>query len=289
MPKTPAQAGEGGGCACRLIRRTGAIRTTALLAALLAATPAGAEGLCTVPARYAHDALAVWTAPLSWTGEEWTVAGGFVAAGFGLYTADGRLRRNAQENRSRDTNRVSDFGRPFGDYWALGGTAIAWAGGEVTGMKRVARFGNLGLESAAIAGLTGFIVKCAVRRSRPYAERGRAVWGSGPGIHSGSSNLSFPSGHSETAFAIATVAACEWADYPLVGTMALGLATLAALSRVNDDKHWCSDILAGSALGVVTGLVVYRRNAAQAPVALRPAFVDGTPVIALTARWPASR
>jgi membrane-associated phospholipid phosphatase len=235
--------------------------------------------------RYARDAVSVWTAPLSWTGGEWALAGGLAAAGFGLYSSDDRLRRDAQENRSRDTNRVSDFARPLGDYWAIGGAAALWAGGSLAGAGRVARFGNLGLESAAIAGLTGFIVKCAARRSRPYAGRGRAVWGSGPGIHAGSSNLSFPSGHSETAFALATVAACEWADYPLVGTLALGLATLTALSRVNDDKHWTSDILAGSALGAATGLAVWRANSGLSRQALRPAVAGGAPALAFEAGW----
>ena len=70
-----------------------------------------------------------------------------------------------------------------------------------------------------------------------------------------SSTHSFPSGHSATAFACATVLASlapRWR-----GPFYL-LAALIALSRVYNGLHYPTDVLAGSALGVLVGLAVLR-------------------------------
>jgi membrane-associated phospholipid phosphatase len=63
---------------------------------------------------------------------------------------------------------------------------------------------------------------------------------------------SLPSGHTAAAFAAATALAghidAKWARVALYGG-----ATLVAWSRMNDDKHWLSDVVAGAALGLAAG------------------------------------
>ena len=70
-----------------------------------------------------------------------------------------------------------------------------------------------------------------------------------------SSHASFPSGHTFFAFALSTTLADaihnRWAD--------IGLYTLAAgtgVSRVVQNKHWTSDVVAGSLVGITVAKVV---------------------------------
>jgi membrane-associated phospholipid phosphatase len=76
---------------------------------------------------------------------------------------------------------------------------------------------------------------------------------------------SFPSGHTTGAFAAATVFAMEYHDRPLVPIIAYSSASLIGLSRITENKHWLSDVLAGVALGLLSGRQVvnnYHRFAA---------------------------
>lgn len=69
-------------------------------------------------------------------------------------------------------------------------------------------------------------------------------------------NSSFPSGHSTVAFAAATVYALEYSNKPLVPILCYASATLIGLSRITENKHWATDVLAGGALGYLTGRLV---------------------------------
>ena len=70
-----------------------------------------------------------------------------------------------------------------------------------------------------------------------------------PTPHTGS----FPSGHSATAFACATVIA--WAS-PRLAVPAFVLAALVAWSRVYVGVHWPLDVLGGALLGTLIGTLL---------------------------------
>jgi undecaprenyl-diphosphatase len=72
-----------------------------------------------------------------------------------------------------------------------------------------------------------------------------------PTPHTGS----FPSGHSATAFACATVIA--WAS-PRLAVPAFVLAALVAWSRVYVGVHWPLDVLGGAALGVLVATALLK-------------------------------
>lgn len=66
----------------------------------------------------------------------------------------------------------------------------------------------------------------------------------------GSENrLSFPSGHTATAFATATSLAYSYGWKAAV--VAYPVATLVGLSRLSDDAHWGSDVVAGAFVGAI--------------------------------------
>lgn len=72
---------------------------------------------------------------------------------------------------------------------------------------------------------------------------------------------SFPSGHTTTAFAFATVIATEHSWH--WGVPALALAALTGFSRMNDERHFLHDVMAGMTLGVGYGLGTYYSKAGQ--------------------------
>ena len=67
----------------------------------------------------------------------------------------------------------------------------------------------------------------------------------------GSCCKSFPSGHTSHSFTMAAVASELYGKE--MGILTYGLATLVAMSRINDNKHYLSDVIFGAALGAVVG------------------------------------
>jgi len=70
---------------------------------------------------------------------------------------------------------------------------------------------------------------------------------------------SFPSGHSAAAAALAGSLALETG--PLAGAVLVLGAGGTGWSRMNDNKHWLSDVLAGLVLGFAAAGLVHRRRA----------------------------
>ncbi len=69
----------------------------------------------------------------------------------------------------------------------------------------------------------------------------------------------FPAGHSQTAFAIATVFAEQYNENYVVPILAYTLASVVGITRMIEHTHWASDVFVGSALGYLCGKQVVRR------------------------------
>ena len=62
---------------------------------------------------------------------------------------------------------------------------------------------------------------------------------------------SFPSGHTSHSFTMATIASELYGKN--IGLISYGLATLVAVSRMNDNKHYLSDVIFGAGIGTAVG------------------------------------
>lgn len=69
----------------------------------------------------------------------------------------------------------------------------------------------------------------------------------------GSSNNSFPSGHTATAFMTAHMLNVEYGHLsPWIGMGAYATASATGLMRMANNRHWMSDILAGAGIGIIS-------------------------------------
>jgi membrane-associated phospholipid phosphatase len=109
----------------------------------------------------------------------------------------------------------------------------------------------IAVESYALNGALVQIVKSTTGRARPNSSGTTTPlqW-DGPFFY----GKSFYSGHTSSAFSVASVIAYRYRDTPWVPWVSYGLATLGAMQRVYNNRHWASDVLFGSMVGTATGV-----------------------------------
>lgn len=175
---------------------------------------------------------------------------------FYLYQHDQEIQHWAQTHRTERTDKLAAFGKNFGEVKlvvpALGATYLY---GRNQQNNKLANTALYGLESVVISDAIAGTLKLAGHRHRPNTGDSATTW-DGPSLSK--SNQSFPSGHAATAFAMATVFASEYHDKKLMPQLSYGLASLTALSRINDNEHWASDVFVGAAIGYYTAKTVVR-------------------------------
>jgi undecaprenyl-diphosphatase len=134
----------------------------------------------------------------------------------------------------------------FNGGWVwLGATAVAALAG-VPGGRRATR--QLALPLLVTTWVVEHPVKSFFRRKRPFIDIVRAlVVGKKPGT------WSFPSGHTASSFAAATILSRCW---PERRGYFLGLASLVGFSRVYAGAHYPGDVAAGATIGVALATAV---------------------------------
>jgi membrane-associated phospholipid phosphatase len=95
-------------------------------------------------------------------------------------------------------------------------------------------------QALIVNGAYSGLLKYSVQRTRP----------------DGKDHLSFPSGHTSTAFSLAAVADHHYGWK--VGAPAFVLASGIGLSRIEANRHHLSDVLAGATLGFIVGRTAAR-------------------------------
>jgi membrane-associated phospholipid phosphatase len=171
----------------------------------------------------------------------------FLGAVAALSPLDEPVRSELQSSRSGTKDDVASVVRRFGQPEVYGVVALGTlATGLVAGNPRIRRAGERISAGLLIAGFTTSALKLAVGRQRPLGGEEQYVFNP-----FSTSTDSWPSGHTTTAFALAASVSDEIGSTPV--TIGLySLATLTGWSRMNDNKHWLTDVLAGAAIGVTS-------------------------------------
>lgn len=73
----------------------------------------------------------------------------------------------------------------------------------------------------------------------------------------GTTDNSFPSGHTATAFMGAEMIRMEYGDNPWVAYSGYVLAAATGALRIHHKRHWFSDVLAGAGIGILSTRVAY--------------------------------
>jgi undecaprenyl-diphosphatase len=92
-------------------------------------------------------------------------------------------------------------------------------------------------------------IKILIARPRPFIGLGNVIV-----LGLADKGYSFPSGHSVTAFATAVILASHFRRHVLF----YSLAAIMAFSRVYVGAHYPSDVITGSIIGILIGLVLVK-------------------------------
>jgi len=137
-------------------------------------------------------------------------------------------------------------------YTLIGGeiAGALWEGGE----SRLGKTFWQSIDSSAIGAVSSEALKHIFTRARPDQGGDPNQWFQGHG------HYSFPSGEVTAVTAIVTPFVLEYGnDHPAVYALEL-LPVYDAIARVKVQAHWQTDVLAGIALGTLTGYYAHSRD-----------------------------
>jgi len=135
--------------------------------------------------------------------------------------------------------KIFKLGETLGELGTLLGSAsVVYAVGRIKDQPKVSHLGMDLIESLAMAEALTQTLKYTTRRERPDH----------------SSKNSFPSGHAADTFAFATALErhLNW-KYSIPAYV---FSSYVALSRLPANRHWLSDAVFGSAVGIIAGRTV---------------------------------
>jgi len=166
---------------------------------------------------------------------DFQILGGGIILTLGALSTESPERAVATLEDATAVDGALDAGNAYGSAWvALGMTAGVTAFGVLGGRPELTRAGVDMTKALALAGVAVWTLKLTVERARPNGAM-----------------YSFPSGHTATAFATAPVLQAHFGWK--VGAPAYALATLTAFGRMEENRHYFSDVIAGATIGILAG------------------------------------
>ena len=154
------------------------------------------------------------------------IVAGLIISGL-VYNYDYYLQNKNESKRIMPTKLAK-----FGDYWGLTNQFILWSSFSGNYRKEQIKYA---MSSFVANGIITYGLKFLTMRNRP----------------DGSNKRSFPSGHTSNSFLGATIIQNVYGED--IGVPAYLLASITGLSRINDNKHYLSDVIFGAALGIGIG------------------------------------
>ncbi|HEY8398690.1 MAG TPA: phosphatase PAP2 family protein [Flavihumibacter sp.] len=217
------------------------------------------------------DLPKVAAAPFHYSPKDWQTVG-LVTATVGVtLLADREIKQVMQRNKKPWLDKSASIVEPFGNKYAPLITGALYVTGVVTKDRKMEHASLMTAKSLAFSTLFYISSKQLVRRRRPSFTDDpfeiNSVFGGGREW------TSFPSGHTNTVFSVATALALEYRHKKWVPPLAYSIAGLTAISRSYDNRHWTSDIVMGAVIGHFVTKTLYRieeqKNRKKEPLTLK--------------------
>lgn len=189
------------------------------------------------------------TVSVGLTQGEALLTAGVAASAIIAFNNDEELVQFVQDNKNHVTETTAFWGEKMGS-----ATIPLGVGGYVLGVVikngEIKKTSAMIVKAGAVSGLITRVLKMSFSRKRPNRDAGAYDFA---GFDISNDNVSFPSGHTTTAFSFATVIAETYKDKStLIPVLAYGAAAIGGWSRMHDNAHWASDVLVGALIGHLT-------------------------------------
>lgn len=198
----------------------------------------------------AHDQVGIWTSParIHYKDLAWLLPLGAVTGVTIATDRDAVEHLPGSASFAKHSTQLSNVGLAG----LAGAGAILFFDGHAVKNEHASETGRLAAEAAVDGVIFNVVVQEITRRQRPFAP-------SHPGEFFQSGGRAFPSTHAVASWAIATVVANE---YPgtLTKILSYGTALGVSTARVFGRDHSPSDVVVGSAAGVLIGEYVYHHR-----------------------------
>jgi membrane-associated PAP2 superfamily phosphatase len=208
------------------------------------------------------------TSPLHFKTKQWLITGASVGLTATLILSDNfidKWARTQKQNHNwinKSSPVITQLGSSYSVYSVVAAGVICAAFKNEKGVQT----SLLATQAMITSGLWVQLIKQLTSRERPKAsyifsgsEGGKWHGPFAKFIEKSADDRSrlsydaFPSGHTATAFSIATVFASQYNNTKVVPVISYSLASLVGLSRLTEHEHWSSDVFVGALLGYVCG------------------------------------
>jgi hypothetical protein len=206
----------------------------------------------------------VLKSPLHFDNDDLLLTSLLVAATGAAMSIENQVRSDVSKMHSNSLDKLNGitehFGRPI--YGSIL-SGLLYSTGLIFKDHYLKETGQMLTEAIIVNGIFTTVLKATLGRARPFTNDPNTDIDFFEFEFETNEN-SLPSGHTSTAFTIATVLS-ERLDNIFASVTLYSLASLTAYQRIYTDVHWLSDVVMGAALGTFIGLKIVKLHEKSNP------------------------